>query len=258
MMRKQSNKTKLSENSVAVENLVKSFRVGKQDVVVLRGVSLCVEQGKFLIICGPSGCGKSTLLHSMLGLEPPTSGKIMLLGQDLYANGLTEDDRSNIRKQYVGMVYQQPNWVRSLTVVENVALPLQLLGIAKNEALENAHTCLQVVGMTDWSRYLPTELSSGQQQRVALARAIITDPKIIIADEPTGNLDFDTGQNLMRLLQQFSKDMKKTIIMVTHDLEYLKYADETITMFDGRIVSLDEMEEKKGIGIYAKSKKLAR
>ena len=223
---------------IRVENLMKSFLVGKQQVPVLRGVTFSVDPGKFVIICGPSGCGKSTLLHSTLGLEPPTSGKIYLMGKDMFASHLTEDDRSNLRKQYVGMVYQQTNWIRSLTVQENVALPLQLLGVQKREAVEHAYANLQIVGMSEWARYLPTELSSGQQQRVALARAIVTDPQVIIADEPTGNLDFEAGQHLMTLLKQLNKEMKKTVVMVTHDLEYLPYADETINMLDGKITSI--------------------
>jgi len=251
-------KSGATTNTIEVENLTKSFYVGKQLVPVLRGITVAIEEGKFVIICGPSGCGKSTLLHSILGLEPPTSGKISLMGKNLYEDGSTEDDRSNIRKKFVGMVYQQPNWVRSLKVIENVALPLQLLGVPKYEALEHAFSNLQIVGMTEWANYLPMELSSGQQQRVALARAIITDPKVIIADEPTGNLDFETGQNLMRLLQQLNKEMKKTVVMVTHDLEYLKYADQTITMLDGKVVGVEKVGEKSIIQSIAKSKKLAR
>jgi len=251
----KASKTESVTNTIEVENLTKSFLVGKQEVPVLRGISIAIAQGQFVIICGPSGCGKSTLLHSILGLEPPTSGKITLMGNNLYEAGLTEDDRSNIRKQFVGMVYQQPNWVRSLKVIENVALPLQLLGVPKQEALEHAFSNLQIVGMTEWANYLPMELSSGQQQRVALARAIITDPKVIIADEPTGNLDFETGQNLMRLLKQLNQEFKKTVVMVTHDLEYLNYADSMVTMLDGKVVNDRELGSKKLMGTLMKSKK---
>ncbi len=228
-------------NIIAVSHISKSFHVASQDVSVLRDISFEVSSEDFLIIFGPSGCGKSTLLHIMLGLEEPTTGSVSLLGSPLYKSW-TEDDRSEFRKRHIGMVYQQPNWIRSLSVVENVAFPLSLLGFSKYDRLQKAHTVLTEMKMENWAQYVPTELSSGQQQKVALARALITNPSLIITDEPTGNLDYDSGKELMQLLTHLNKEQHKTIVMVTHDLEYLKYAKTALRIFNGALV--DEYEEK--------------
>ena len=219
---------KVPDTIIRVEHLSKSFPVGAQMVPVLKDVSFTVEPLDFLIIFGPSGCGKSTLLHTLIGLEPPTSGKVIFLGKDLYGEkassikspvsrrenkknkipntkylmpntNIGEDERSEFRKRHIGMVYQQPNWIRSLTVVENVAFPLLLLGQEREKSLAEAREMLAALEMSLWQDYLPSELSSGQQQRVALARALINSPKVIIADEPTGNLDYESGQELMEL-----------------------------------------------------------
>ena len=227
----------MNEYLFQVQQVSKSFHVATSDVPILKNISFDVKHGDFLVIFGPSGCGKSTLLHTMLGLEEPSSGKVLFLGKNLY-NGVTEDERSDFRKQHAGMVYQQPNWIRSLTVTENVAFPLQLLGEDKTVALGKAKEALGMVEMLDWSSYIPTELSSGQQQRVALARALVTNPEVIIADEPTGNLDYESGQELMQLLTSLNKKAGKTIVMVTHDLEYLKFAKTAVRMFNGQIVGI--------------------
>ncbi len=224
----------MSKVVISVDKVNKSFLIGSQQVEILKEITFNVNEGDFLVIFGPSGCGKSTLLHSLLGLEPPTSGKIDFLGTNLFTLP-TEDDRADFRKQNIGMVYQQPNWIKSLTVVENVIFPLLLGGVSKETAQPRAEAMLSVVGMGEWAGYIPTELSSGQQQRVALARALIIDPRVIIADEPTGNLDFESGQNLMELLTRLNRE-GKTVIMVTHDLDYLKFAKTAIRMLDGRIV----------------------
>lgn len=228
---------------IEINNLKKSFKVGIQEVQVLKGVSAKVNYGDFAVIFGPSGCGKSTLLHIMLGLEPPTEGQIKFLGNDIYYNA-TEDSRSEFRKKHIGMVYQQANWVKSLTVRENVAFPLLLLGIDKPKALAKAYEMLRQVNMDEWGDYIPTELSGGQQQRVSLARALINNPEIIVADEPTGNLDFEAGQNVMKLFYELNKDSGKTVVMVTHDLEYIKYAKTAIRMFDGQIIGIYGEAEK--------------
>ncbi len=200
---------------------------------VLKGISFTVDKGDFLVIFGPSGCGKSTLLHGLLGLEEPTSGTISVLGKNIY-DGWIEDNRSEFRKSHIGMVYQQPNWIKALTVLENVSFPLLMLGIAKQEAQIKAQEELKSIGMENWINYLPGELSSGQQQKASLARALVTNPEIIIADEPTGNLDFESGEELMELLVPLTQK-EKTVIMVTHDLEYLKYATRALKMFDGEV-----------------------
>lgn len=226
---------------IHVQNVSKSFHVGVQDVPVLKDISFEVNPSDFCVIFGPSGCGKSTLLHTILGLENPSKGSCIFLTKNLY-DGMDEDQRSDFRKNHVGMVYQQPNWIKSLTVLENVAFPLILMGKPKADNLEKAGEILKAVAMSDWASYSPAELSSGQQQKVALARALVTNPEVIIADEPTGNLDFESGQELMGLLVKLNKEQEKTILMVTHDLEYLKFAKTVVKMFNGTIV--EEYAEK--------------
>ncbi len=241
-------------------NVKKSFRVGNQDVQILKGVTFDVHDGDFVIVSGPSGSGKSTLLHIMLGLEEPSSGTVSIVGEDIYSYR-TEDDRAVLRKQLVGMVYQQPNWIKSLSVIENVAFPLLLLGREKNESIQKAQALLEKVSMTDWAGYKPTELSSGQQQRIAMARALINNPEIIIADEPTGNLDYNSGQTVMQILQDLNTQEKRTIVMVTHDLEYVRFAKSVIRIMDGKVTDilegkakdnlLSEVKLKRGVGVNA-------
>lgn len=232
---------------ITIENLQKSYIVGGQEVQILKDISFEIATGDFMIIFGPSGCGKSTLLHSILGLEEPSKGKVTFLGQDLYDN-FTEDDRSEFRKMHIGMVYQQPNWVKSLSVIENVAFPLLLLGYEKQNAMSQARVLLKTIEMENWANYVPTELSSGQQQRIALIRALITNPQIIIADEPTGNLDYESGQKLMELLTYYNQKEQKTIVTVTHDLEYLKFSKTAVKILDGKVVqiykNIEEIEKQ--------------
>jgi putative ABC transport system ATP-binding protein len=219
---------------VQAQNVTKTFFSRAQNVTVLSDINLVVKAGEFLVMFGPSGCGKSTLLHILLGLEEPTAGTVSFLGRSLYA-ALDEDERSDLRKKHVGMVYQQPNWIKALTVNENVMFALRLCGMPASQAKTRALAALELVGMQEWQDYIPTELSSGQQQKVALARAMVTNPDIIIADEPTGNLDFESGRELMKLLASMHRQ-GKTVIMVTHDLEYLGYAQRGLELFDGKIV----------------------
>ncbi len=238
-----------SKNIIKVWNISKSFEVGNQQVKILKNITFNVKKEDFLIIFGPSGCGKSTLLHTLLGLEGPTGGYISYLGRDIYESAVetstTDDERADFRKLNVGMVYQQANWIKSLNVWENVAFPLTLLGMDKEERKNKSLEVLKEVEMLAWANYSPMQLSSGQQQKIALARALISNPKLIIADEPTGNLDFESGQELMKLLTKLNTEKQKTIIMVTHDLEYLKYAKTTIKMFDGQISGIYNGKEEK-------------
>ncbi len=231
---------------IKVDSVAKSFDLGANQVQVLQKVSFDINQGEFVVIFGPSGCGKSTLLHTLLGLEVPSEGSVTFLNNNLY-NDTTEDDRSDIRKKNVGMVYQQMNWIKSMTVGENVAFPLMLLGKDKSEALETARKLLSNVGMDKWIDYIPTELSGGMQQRVALARALINEPQLIVADEPTGNLDYESGETVMNLLSELNTEKNMTVIMVTHDLVYLKYATKAIRMFDGEVVGIEVGQELKKI-----------
>lgn len=241
----------------------KSFQTAHKSVPVLKKIDLEVDSKDFLIIFGPSGCGKSTLLHVLLGLEPPDQGKIRILDQQIYhALGenskqhlIEEDQAAEFRKKHIGMVYQQTYWIKSLNVLQNVAFPLWLQGQVKQAALDSAGQVLATVKMQDWAEYIPTELSSGQQQRVNLARALITNPEILIADEPTGNLDYESGLELMQMLSQLNQ-LGKTIVMVTHDLEYLPYANKAAQMLDGRITGIYQGEEKKQVARAIKTKKM--
>jgi len=228
------SKSKAKRIAIQVEGLHKSFPIAKGDVEVLKNINFSIEEGRFTVIFGPSGCGKSTLLHTILGLEKPNKGIVKVLGKDLYSN-YSEDSISKFRKQNIGMVYQQSNWIKSIDVIHNVAFPLVLLGYKYDERIVKATEILKSVGMLDWAGYHPSELSSGQQQKVSLARALISNPTIIIADEPTGNLDYESGEELLKFLQNFNRQESRTILMVTHDLEYLKYADIAIKLFDGEV-----------------------
>ena len=241
---------------IEVKNLFKSFKVGIKDVEVIKGITANIEFGDFTLIFGPSGCGKSTLLHMLLGLEPPTQGTVSFLGVDIY-DKTDEDARSDFRKKHLGMIYQQANWIKALTVLENVAFPLMLLSIDKPRAMSKARELLKQLQMEDWANYKPTELSGGQQQRVALARALINNPDILIADEPTGNLDYASGEMIMQLFDKLNKETGKTIIMVTHDLEYLKYAKGVIRMLDGTITGIFNESNKEQVYDDIKMKRMA-
>jgi putative ABC transport system ATP-binding protein len=213
----------------------KTFQVGKNQLEIIKGVSFSINRGDFVILFGPSGCGKSTVLNILLGLEPPTTGTVEFLGDELYQHN--EDDRSEIRKNQVGMVYQQSNWIKSLNVLENVSFPLTLKGVSRPDREAKALEMLRLVDLESGAYQKPGELSSGQQQRVSLARALITDPVLIVADEPTGNLDSKASEEIMHLFKSFN-EQEKTVIMVTHDLEYLRFASRAIQMTDGVVVKL--------------------
>ncbi len=249
MKRNKMSPTKTNHGVVVqVNDIYKSFTVGTQELEILKGISFKINQGDFLIIFGPSGCGKSTVLNTLLGLEPPTKGNVTFLGKDLYK--YNSDERAQIRKKDIGMVYQQSNWIKALNVIENVRFPLTLSGVSTVESEKKAMELLETVKMQGLAHQVPTELSSGQQQRVSLTRALITDPAMIIADEPTGNLDSKAGNEVMDLFKEFNK-RGKTVVMVTHDLEYLSYATKAVNMLDGKVIGEykagDKELEKKSI-----------
>lgn len=215
------------------DNVSKVFKVGEQNVEVLKGVNMEIHEGDFAIIFGPSGSGKSTLLHCLLGLEAPTTGKITVDGKDFYT--MNEDERAIYRRHRVGMIYQQPLWISSMNIIDNVVFALHLLDHNPDLIQQKGMHVLEMVGMQDWATYRPRELSSGQQQKVSLARSLVIDPLLIVADEPTGNLDTVSGQNLIQtFLDVNAKGL--TIIMITHELEYLKYANRLIHVVDGQVV----------------------
>jgi len=220
---------------IKATNITKTFTVGEEDVQVLKEINLEIEKGDFAIIFGPSGSGKSTLLHALLGLEAPTTGNITIEGKDFYA--MTEDERAIYRRHRVGMIYQQALWINSLNVRDNVTFALNLLDYNTQMIQEKGEAVLKMVGMENWASHRPTELSSGQQQKISLARAMVIDPLLMVADEPTGNLDTVSGLNLMQtFLDINAKGI--TIVMITHDLDYLKYATKLIHVLDGNVVEI--------------------
>ncbi|MBP7740574.1 ABC transporter ATP-binding protein [Candidatus Woesebacteria bacterium] len=224
----------MNETILEVKDVFKSFLLGNETIEIIKGVSFEIYKGDFVVLFGPSGCGKSTVLNMSLGLETPSKGTIKFLGKDLYLNS-DEDERAQLRKKDIGMVYQQSNWVKSLNVIENVYFPLTLRGESVESREKKAWEILDLVDMRKGAYQKPTELSSGQQQRISLARALITDPALLVADEPTGNLDSTAGEEIMNLFRDLNLK-GKTVIMVTHDLEYLKYATRSINMADGVVV----------------------
>ncbi len=225
--------TTSAKSFIRVEDIKKTFVTSDGEIPILRGVSIEIFQGDFAIIFGPSGCGKSTLLHTLLGLEAPTSGKIYVEDKDFYIGN--DDDRAQFRRHKVGMIYQQPLWIGSLNVMENLVFALHLLNYNSAVIEGKAKSVLEMTGMINHAYYRPMELSSGQQQKISLARALIIDPAIIVADEPTGNLDTVSGQELINTFLEVNK-RGITIVMVTHDLEYLKYANRIFHMVDGQVV----------------------
>jgi len=220
-----------NKSHIRTDKLIKSFKIGDQTIEVLKNINIDIKVGDFTIIFGPSGCGKSTMLHTLIGLEPPTSGKIFVEDQDFYA----EDDRAMYRRHRIGMIYQQPLWIGALDIFNNLVFSLHLLNYNREVMEQKAHNVLSIVKMEEKKYYRPLELSSGQQQKISLARALIIDPSIIVADEPTGNLDTNSGVELLETLLEVNKK-GITIIMVTHDLEYLRYANRIFHMIDGQVV----------------------
>lgn len=229
--------------TLEVKNLKKSFLVGKEEIPVLKGLDLSIGFGEFVVILGPSGCGKSTLLNTLLGLEEPTEGQVLVRGKDVYS--MDEDGRASFRHQKFGVVYQQPNWVRSLNVIENVAFPLNVAGMSHQNAIKKAKNILYLFKFDKFEKYYPAELSGGQQQKLAVCRALISNPWIILADEPTGNLDTVTAEDLMYDLKVLNSESKRTVIMVTHNSEYQRYATKIVYMEDGKIINIVQKAKPK-------------
>ena len=215
-----------------VENLTKVYGKDNNKVVALDNVSFSVEKGEFVAIVGASGSGKSTLLHLIGGVDTPTSGKVFIDGQEIYK--LNSDKLAIFRRREVGLIYQFYNLIPILTVEENITLPLEL----DNKKVDKfeLNELIKLLGLERRRNHLPNELSGGQQQRTSIGRAIITKPAIILADEPTGNLDSKASEEVVTLLKKMNKDYKQTIIMITHNLEIASYADRIITIEDGKIV----------------------
>ena len=215
-----------------VENLTKVYRKENSKVVALDNVSFSVLKGEFVAIVGASGSGKSTLLHLMGGVDTPTSGKVFIDGKDIYK--LSSDNLAIFRRREVGLIYQFYNLIPILTVEENITLPL-LLDNRKVDKFE-LDEMIKLLGLERRRKHLPNELSGGQQQRTSIGRALITKPAIVLADEPTGNLDSKSSDEVVNLLKKLNKEYKQTIIMITHNLDIAAVADRIITIEDGRIV----------------------
>lgn len=227
---------------IEARSVVKQFNARDGMTTILKNINVTINFGDFVIIFGPSGCGKSTFLHTILGLEAPTTGQILYEDRDFYA--MTEDERAVYRRHRIGIIYQQPLWVSSLDVYHNVAFSLHLLDYNQAAMEPKARSVLEMVGMEKWIHYRPSELSSGQQQKISLARSMIIDPILLIADEPTGNLDTVSGQELINMFTKLNQE-GRTLIMVTHDLEYLKYATKVIHMIDGEVVEVYAPADRK-------------
>lgn len=218
---------------VNVKELEKTYKIGHVDVAAVRGISFQVSVGEFVSIMGPSGCGKSTLMHLIGCLDRPTAGAVILDGEDV--SKFNDNELASVRNSKVGFVFQMFNLLPRLSAVENIELPLIYRGIEKEERARRAKEALNLVGLSDRAQHKPTELSGGQVQRVAIARAIVNKPSILLADEPTGNLDSKSGEEIMKIFQQLNM-MGVTIIMVTHEADIAAFTKRKIILKDGKII----------------------
>ena len=231
------------EEVIQVRNLYKLYRVGDETVRALDGVDFDIHQGEFCAIVGTSGSGKSTLLNMLAGLEKPTKGAIVIGGQHI--EQLKEDELVAFRRQHVGFIFQSFHLMATMNAVENTALPLSFRGEDRKLRLKKANQMLDLVGLRKQKKHMPNQMSGGQQQRVGVARALVVDPKIIFADEPTGNLDSHTSEDVMKLMQQVVREQNKTLVMVTHDNHLATYADRIFHISDGKIIKIEEQDRKR-------------
>lgn len=225
---------------IRVSSLYKIYCVGDTKVRALNGVSFEIYKGEFCAIVGTSGSGKSTLLNMLAGLEKPTKGEIVVAGKHI--EKLSEKDLVAFRRANVGFIFQSYNLLNTMNAVENVAMPLSFRGMAKKERTARARKYLELVGVGDQAKHMPNQMSGGQQQRVGIARALVVNPRIIFADEPTGNLDSKTTMEVMRLMQKIVREQQQTLVMVTHDNNLASYADRQIRIIDGKVVEIIENE----------------
>ena len=214
-------------------NVTKIYEQGQRQVEALKGVSLHVEAGEFVSIMGPSGSGKSTLMHLMGALDTPTTGKALFQGKDLQK--MTDGERSLLRRRHVGFVFQFFNLMPTLTAAENVGLPLLLEGQGRKLAKDAALQALDRVGLASRADHFPDEMSGGEMQRVAVARALVTEPEAVLCDEPTGNLDSETGRDILALLSELPEKGKRAVVMVTHDASAAQIGDRVVTIRDGLV-----------------------
>ncbi len=217
---------------IQVENLWKKYGMKETEVNALQGINLSVNEGEFVALIGPSGCGKSTLLHQLGAMDTPDRGKIILEGQEL--GKMSGAQLTRVRLHRIGFIFQTFNLVPTLTALENVALPMKLAGMSRRASHEKAGLLLEKVGLKERAKHVPAQLSGGQKQRVAIARALSNDPALILADEPTGNLDSESGETIMQLLEGLNRD-GHTILMVTHNPELAERVGKVIRMKDGKL-----------------------
>lgn len=229
--------TEVKERVVSASSLCKEYPIGGLTISALRDLNLEVAEGEFVSIYGPSGAGKTTLLNLIGGLDQPTRGEIVVFGHDL--STYDEDFLATFRSAYVGFVFQSYNLISTLTALENVAFPMELAGWSEKRVKKRGEKLLRLVGLTNRADHFPAQLSGGEQQRVAFARALANDPPLILVDEPTGNLDLETGLEIVSIIEKL-KAKGKTILVATHDERIMKLANRTLHLRDGRIVSTDE------------------
>jgi len=222
------------DNVIQLKNVRKTYKAGEVSVPVLRNVNLNIKKGEFAAIMGPSGSGKSTLLNMISCLDIPSSGKILLDGTDI--SSLNSSELARLRGSKIGFVFQSFNLYPTLTAQENIELPMTILGVNKKERKKRAKDLLDEVGLEERENHLPSQLSGGERQRIAIARALANKPSLILADEPTGNLDTKTGDDIMRNFERLHKDNGITIVMVTHEKNIAAYAERIINLKDGKIV----------------------
>jgi len=220
------------EPIIATENLKKVYRIGKMEVPALRGVDLVVQEGEFLAVVGPSGCGKSTLLHILGGLTPPTSGKVFVDGNDF--STMRDAERTRFRRHKIGFVFQRFNLLPTLTARHNIAIAQHIQGNGFNP--HRFQIVVDMLGIREKLNHKPFAMSGGEQQRVAIARAVICEPKILLADEPTGNLDTENSQIVLNMMRALNRSFRQTILMITHNLDAAAVADRIVRMRDGRVI----------------------
>lgn len=223
---------------IRVKNLYKIYEVGTNKVYALNGVDFTMYKGEFCAIVGPSGSGKSTLLNMLAGLEKPTKGEIIVAGKHM--ERMNENELVAFRRENVGFIFQSYNLLKTLNAVENVALPLSFRGVSKRIRNEKAQKYLKLVGLEKQMKHMANAMSGGQQQRVGIARALVVNPKIIFADEPTGNLDSKTTMEILKLMRRIVREQNQTLVMVTHDNHLATFADRQFHIVDGKILKIEE------------------
>jgi putative ABC transport system ATP-binding protein len=230
-----------SGNIVRVTNVYKNFKLGRIEVQALKGINLEILRGHYISIMGPSGSGKSTLFNMIGGLDKPSEGKVFIDEVDIAQ--LDAYELAWLRCRKIGYIFQTFNIIQVMTALENVTLPMTFAGVGSDEAVERGMALLETVGLADRFQHKPFELSGGQQQRVAVARALANDPAIILADEPTGNLDLSTGEEIIALLKELSRERQVTVISATHDFKMLNVSDRVVWIRDGRVDKIENRDE---------------